>query len=244
VTARNAGDGVIVRETRAGATVALPVALALLLSLTSLAGGDEAGPLSVNLDGDPTLERVVGQQLCESSDGSLGLPQPSCPEDQFLRRRVVIEDTCDGKPYTRDISSVQDTVDRLRVINADGATRRPEIFFDMRSGATGRGGDVRLVRYDPTDGSCWQPHRLFRYPTRATLGRIPRGAEGRIGFSPFLGNFSKRFGGREIRMIETYVDRDDAFCCPSFRRVTYFRFRFGTDRYVRYRTRVSRIKKR
>jgi hypothetical protein len=157
----------------------------------------------------------------------------------------VIEDTCNGKPYTRDISSVQDTVDRLRVIDADGATQRPEIFFDTRSGATGRGGDARVVRYDPDDsGSCWKPHRLFRYPTRATLGRIPRGAEGRVGFSPFLGNFRNRYGGREVRMIETYVDRDDAFCCPSFRRVSYFRYRSGPDRYVRYRTRVNRIKKR
>jgi hypothetical protein len=45
-------------------------------------------------------------------------------------------------------------------------------------------------------------------------------------------------------MIETYVDRDDAFCCPSFRRVSYFRYRGGRDRYVRYATRVTRIKSR
>jgi hypothetical protein len=219
-------------------------AVPLALALASLAIGDEASPVSANLDADPELERVVPQQLCESSDGKRRLAQPPCADDEYPRRRVVIEDMCDGLPYTRDISSVQDTVDRVRVINADGATQRPEIFLDSRSGATGRGGDVRVVRYDPVEGSCREPHRLFRYPTRATLGPIPRGAAGRDSFSPFLGNFSKRYNGREIRMIETYVDRDDAFCCPSFRRVTYFRFRPGPDRYVRYRTRVNRIKSR
>jgi hypothetical protein len=45
-------------------------------------------------------------------------------------------------------------------------------------------------------------------------------------------------------MVETYVDRDDAFCCPSFRRVTQFRYSRARDEYVRYSTRVSRIKKR
>jgi hypothetical protein len=199
-------------------------------------------PLDVNLDSDPEPERVVPQEVCEAADGTLHPPQPACTGDQFSRRRVVIEDTCDGKPYLRPISTVQDGVDRLRVINADGATQRPEIFFDMRSGATGRGGDVRVVRYDPGDGSCWKPHRLFRYPARATLGPVPRGAAGRVGFSPSLGDFNRRYGGREIRLIETYVDRDDAFCCPSFRRVTYFRYRTGPDRYVRYRTGVKRIK--
>lgn len=223
---------------------ALPLALTLCLLLSSLAGGDEASPLSASIDSDPELERVVPRQVCESAGGNRRVPPPACTGEEFPRRGIVIEDTCNGRPYERDISSVQDTVDRLRVVNTDGATQRPEIFFDMRSGATGRGGDVRIVRYDPVEGSCWSPHRLFRYPSNVTLGRIPRGAVGRDSFSPFLGNFSRRYGGREIRMVETYVDRDDAFCCPSFRRVTYFRYKPGPDFYVRYRTRVSRIKKR
>jgi hypothetical protein len=61
---------------------------------------------------------------------------------------------------------------------------------------------------------------------------------------PVLGQFSKRYRGREIRLTETYVDRDDAFCCPSFRRVTYFRYSGARKRYVRYRTAVRRIKRR
>jgi hypothetical protein len=224
--------------------LAAVLAVGLFVALGSLARGDEAAPVTANIDYDPELERVVPQQFCETADGKRRVSPPACTDEEFPRRRIVIEDTCNGMPYTRDISSLQDTVDRLRVTNVDGATQRPEIFFDSRSGATGRGGDIRVVRYDPVAGGCWKPHRLFRYPTQATLGPIPRGAAGRDSFSAFVGNFSKRFDGREIRVIETYVDRDDAFCCPSFRRVTYFRYRSGPDRYARYQTRVKRIKKR
>ena len=224
--------------------LAAALALLLLATLGSLARADEAGPVSANLDSDPDLEHVVPVQICESFDGKRRVPPPACGDKEFPRHRIVIEDTCNGMPYTRDVSSVQDTIYRLRVVNADGATQRPEIFFDARSGATGRGGDIRVVRYDPVADACWKPHRLFRYPARDTLGRIPRGAAGHDSFSAFLGNFSKRFNGREIRMIETYVDRDDAFCCPSFRRITYFRYRSGRNKYVRYATRVTRIKTR
>jgi hypothetical protein len=234
-----------VRNRASGSAIlALPLALMLLGLLTSLASGDGAAPLSVNLDSDAELERVVPLEICESIDGKRRIPPSVCADNEFPRHKVVIEDICDGMPYARDISSVQDVVDRLRAVNADGATQRPEVFFDSRSGATGRGGDIRVVRYDPVENSCWKPHRLFRYPTRATLGPIPRGAAGRDSFSAQLGNFSRRFNGREIRMIETYVDRDDAFCCPSFRRVTHYRYRSGTDRYARYSTRVERIKSR
>jgi hypothetical protein len=225
--------------------LAAGLTLALFVALASLALGDVATPVSANIDHDRQLERIFGQEICDSAGGKRRLPPPPCTDAEFHRRRVVIQDTCDGKPYTRDISTLQDTIDRLRVTNIDGATQRPEIFFDARSGATGRGGDVRVVRYDPpVQGTCWKPHQLFHYPTRTTLGPIPRGAAGRDSFSPFVGNFSRRYNGREIRMVETYVDRDDAFCCPSFRRVTYFRYRGGRDRYVRYATRVKRIKSR
>jgi len=228
-----------------GGRLTAALALLLLAAFGSLArAADEPGPVSANLDSDPDLERVVPVQICESFDGKRHVQPPACGDQEFPRRRIVIEDTCNGTPYARDISSVQDTIYRLRVINADGATQRPEIFFDARSGATGRGGEIRVMRYDPVAGSCWKPHTLFRYPARATLGPIPRGAAGRDSFSPFLGNFSKRYNGRELRMIETYVDRDDAFCCPSFRRVSYFRYRSGRDKYVRYETRVTRIKTR
>jgi hypothetical protein len=57
-----------------------------------------------------------------------------------------------------------------------------------------------------------------------------------------LREYTRRYKGKEVRLVETYLDRDDAFCCPSFKRVTYFRFSPRPDRFVRYGTRVSRIR--
>lgn len=230
---------------RTGSVIAALTVIVALGGLISTAVGGGARPVSANLDSGPARERIVPQQVCRTSTGDIHLPQPACSADEFPQRRVVIEDICDGNPHTSVISSVQDTVDRLRVVNADGVTPRPEVFFDARSGATGRAGDIRVVRYDPVQGSpCWKPRRLFRYPTRATLGPVPRGASGHDSFGARLGNFNKRYKGREIRMSETYVDPDDAFCCPSFRRVTFFRYKAAVNRYVRYQTDVKRIKSR
>lgn len=220
--------------------------LALVLALAGVAVAiGAAKTLIANLDSDSAPERVVVQELCQATDGTIHLPQPACSEDQISRRQIEIEDTCAGAPYRRTISNLQDGVDRLRVTEADGQTRRPEIFFDMRSGATGRAGDVRVVRYDDRPGeTCPAPHRLFRYPSRATLGAIPRGASSRDSFSPVLGNYSKRHPGKEIRVTETYVDKNDAFCCPSFERVSYFAFSRKANRYVRFTTSVRRLNRR
>jgi hypothetical protein len=219
----------------------------LLVALAALAPAALADgvnrPRSANLDSDSYVERVIPQEVCESTDGALRLPQPRCADDQLSRRRIVIEDICAADVYRRTISTVQDFVDRLRIVEADGRTARPEIFFDIRSGATGRGGESRVVRYDdPRPGAtCPHPRVLFRYPTRATLGRLPRGATARSGYATFVRDYSRRFRGKEVRLDELYVDRNDAFCCPSFRRVTYLRYARKRDRYVRFRTRVSRL---
>jgi hypothetical protein len=230
---------------RTGSVISALAVLGTFGALISPAVGREAKPLSANLDAGPAREDIVPQKVCRTSAGDIHLPQPTCSADEFPQRRVVIEDVCEGNPRTSVISSVQDTVDQLKVVNADATTQRPEVFLEARSGATGRGGDIRVVRYDPVKGSpCSAPRRLFRYPTRATLGPIPRGAAGRDSFGASVGNFSKRYKGREIRMNETYVDSDDPFCCPSFRRITFFRFKASQDRFVRYQTRVKRIKKK
>ncbi len=230
---------------RRPSNVAFGVAGLLIVALLPAAYGAKKS-ISANLDSDPALEHIIVRQLCEAPDGALTVAPPACGEDQFPRRRIEVEDSCDGKSYTFAISSVQDFVDRLRITDADGTTRRPEIFFDIRSGASGRGGEARIVRIlDERAGQACPPGEiiLFRYPRKSTLGRIPRGAIGRDSWSPVLRDFTRRYRGKEIRLSETYVDRNDAFCCPSFERVSYFRFSRARDRYVRYRSRVSRIKK-
>jgi hypothetical protein len=195
----------------------------------------------LNLDSDPALEQVIPQEVCTVLTARTRAS--SCGPDQYPQRRILIADSCNNAPYAVVASSVQDTVDRLEVRNFDSLTDRPEIFFDMRSGASGRVGDTRLLRWnDAAPGGCPRVRTLFRYAGR-TRGKIPRGARYRDNYSARLRDVSKRFAGREIRLTEWYVDRDDAFCCPSFRRTTYFGYNAGRDKYVRYRTGVKRIKK-
>ena len=196
----------------------------------------------VNLDGDPDLEHVIPQEACTTlADRAV---VAACTPDQFAQRRIVIEDTCNGAPYSKVISSEQDDVYKLQVRQFDGLTPRPEVFFDLRSGATGGVGELRIVRWDDgLPGSCPRAKDLFVYPSKKTRGRVPRGAKYRDGFTERVRNFTKRYAGLEIRVSEYYVDRDDANCCPSFRRFTWFGYSGGKDRYERYRTRVKRIKK-
>lgn len=157
----------------------------------------------------------------------------------------MVEDTCNGAPYTRVISSEHEAVIALVVSNFEDLTPRPEIFFDLRSGAGGRVGEIRVVSWEdgPTATACPAPRNLFRYPSKRTLGRVPRRARSHDTFDATLRDVTKRYGGKELRLRETYVDRNDALCCPSFERITWFGYSAGRDLYVRFRTHVKRIRK-
>ena len=97
----------------------------------------------VNLDKDPVgrrelaaltdLEQVIPQETCLTFAG--GASSSACTPDQFEQRRIVVEDTCNGAPYAKAISSAQEAVIKLEVSNFTDITDRPEIFFDLRSGA-------------------------------------------------------------------------------------------------------------
>ena len=207
--------------------------------MTTALGADRVK--RANLDSDPELERVVAEEVCLREGAPRG-PAP-CAKDEFPARRMVLEDTCQGMPTRHVLSRVQDTVERFRIAEIDGLRRRPEIFFLMRSGASGRVAYARLYRYVRRRGqTCPEPSRLFAFPSRGTLGPIPRGAEGRAGSDVRVGDYSRRFRGKEPEVIETYVDRNDAFCCPSFRRTSYFRFSRRRGTYVRFATTVRRIR--
>lgn len=220
-------------------TAALALALAFGAWVATALGADQVK--RANLDSDPELERVVAEEVC-LSEGALRGRAP-CANDEFPARRMVLEDTCQGMPARYLLSRVQDTVERFQLAEIDGRRGRPEVFFLMRSGASGRVAYARLYRYLRRRGApCPAPSRLFAFPSRGTLGPIPRGAEGRAGSDVRVREYSRRFGGKELQVIETYVDRDDAFCCPSFRRTSYFRFSRRRGAYVRFATTVRRIR--
>jgi hypothetical protein len=182
-----------------------------------------------NLDGDPDLEQVIPQEV----------------PGTYPQRQIVISDTCNGVPYSRVVSSKQDAVVALAVSNFEDITPRPEIFFDLRSGAGARVGEIRIVSWEdaPAPGACPAPRNLFRYPSKQTRGRLPSKAVARSSFAAALRNVSKRHAGKELRLYEYYVDRDDPLCCASFKRTTDFGYNAGRDLYVKFRTRVKRIRK-
>jgi hypothetical protein len=203
-------------------------ALAVVVLLAAPASAEVTQPRVANLDGDPELEQVVPQQV-----------------GQYGQRQIVISDTCNGAPYSRTVSSQQDAVVSLVVSNFEDITPRAEIFFDMRSGAGARFGEIRIVSWvdGKTPESCPEPRALFRYPSKRTLGRLPHGAVARSSFAAALRNTSKRYAGKELRLYEYYVDRNDPLCCATFKRTTDFGYSAGRDLYVKFRTRVKRIRK-
>jgi hypothetical protein len=215
-----------------------------LLIVPAVAGGRVfTDPVTANLDDDPVLEQVIPQGVCLPPGAAV---VPPCAPDQFTQRQVVIADSCAGAPYTRVVSPQHEAVIKLTISNFQDITPRPEIFFDLRSGAGGRAGEIRVVSWKEgeTAGSCQEPRALFRYPSKYTRGRVPRKAKSQATFDATLRNLSKRYAGKEIRLRETYVDRNDALCCPSFERITLFGYNAGMDLYVKFRSTVKRIRKK
>ncbi len=201
----------------------------MLALLAVPAFGEVTQTRVANLDGDPDLEQVIPQEV------------PGI----YPQRRIVISDTCSGAPYARVVSSEQDAAVVLEVSNFEDITPRPEIFFDLRSGAGARVGEIGIVSWEdgPTPGACPAPRSLFRYPSRRTRGRLPKKAVARSSFAAVLRDVSKRHAGKELRLYEYYVDRDDPLCCASFRRTTDFGYNAARDLYVKFRTRVKRIRR-
>jgi hypothetical protein len=224
-------------------SLTLAAAALSLFAIPPLAGGAVITvPRTTNLDDDPLLEQVIPQEVCLPPGAAV---VPPCAPDQFTQRQVVIADSCNGTPYTRVVSAQHEAVIKLVVSNFQDITPRPEIFFDLRSGAGGRAGEIRIVSWQegPTVG-CQEPRTLFRYPSKYTRGRVPRKARSLDTFDATLRDVSKSHAGKELRLRETYVDRNDALCCPSFERITLFGYNAGMDLYVKFRTTVKRIRKK
>ena len=179
-----------------------------------------------DLDGDPGVESARTAPVIVSGE-------------QWTEVRV--SDACpDGTTTDRRISGVEESLGHLRLVEADTVAGR-EVFVDLRSGASGRAGEFRLVAWRPAV-PCPAPRTLFSYATERS-SRPPRGAlRGASNFRALVRNVERRFPGREVVLDEFFVGRGGAGCCPSFRKRRYFRFDRRSDRYKRYRTRVTRLR--
>jgi hypothetical protein len=88
-----------------------------------------------------------------------------------------------------------------------------------------------VVAWRRSDGiRCRRARYLFRY-VRST--RRPAGTEERVAFRIGFRDYSGRYRGREVKLVEM-------FCCPSVVKTTFWRYSRRADRYVVYRTRLAR----
>lgn len=181
-----------------------------------------------NLDGDAGSERILVRPH-----------RPTDAQDDFERTQVRVRDTCPAGPIDRRIAPVHDNLERLRLRRVD---RRPgaEIFLVLRDGARGVLGEARLVSWRPSAAACRREKALFVYDSDRHTA-TPRGGNGDISY------FNARFTEREARFRGPEILVDERFLAPgdppfggSIRKLTFWRYHGGRDRYVRYDARVIR----
>lgn len=164
---------------------------------------DRMSPTRVNLDRDPAKEEVVAADLHD------------CAHTHF-EAYVHIRDRCHGAWRTFDLDSEGEVLRQFRIVNADGRTRRPEVFFvTVRRGPVARG-IAEVVRLDGRPPACARARALFRYvPTNP----------GVQSFDVQLKDVTRKFPGLEVVLTE---GREVA------QTITRYRYDRARDRYVAY----------
>jgi hypothetical protein len=161
-----------------------------------------------NLDGDAAKEIVVAadnQNCAHTSHYSF----------------VTVRDRCAGKWRSLQLVSEPTSLRGFGVVDADGWTRRREVFF-----ATGK--TAKVVRLVERRGRCPSLVALYTYKPSP----IPDGYDW-SGFSAELGDLTSEFRGLELRVTEFYAAGEPG---PGVQRVTLFRYDSGRQRYVQYQT--------
>lgn len=179
--------------------------LAALAAVPAALASHPDGPYETrraNLDHDRTVEKAVGWQ---SSD--IGHTR--------VEWWVEIENECRGRARKHRASGKRRTLDVLRTPEADGATKRREVFYVLRdSVGQGETSIVRLTR----SRSCPAPRYLFRYVTRFDV----------IRFEARLRDFDRGKRGLELQLLEGVRGE------PVTTR--YYAYDPRAERYLLYRT--------
>jgi hypothetical protein len=207
------------------------------------AAGDDRDPLDAprvaDLDGDGATETArIHETSCFDHDGA---HKPPCAEDVLRTFFVEVTDSCAHGAVTLRLSREMEFMSIGEVIDADGDGQARELAFEARAGATARGVQSKVVRFRAdADGCIAVQKTLFSYPRADTIGKRPKGTFFRTGYLG-IANFDRSRPGLELRTEETYSRATDAGCCPSWQRVTYWRFVAATSRYRPYRTKLARV---
>ena len=200
-------------------------------------------PLLADLDADGSTETVRARETaCFDAEGES--PPPCSRADSVFRTFVVeVADTCAGGARTLTLSREMEYVSLARIIDADRDGRARELAFEVRAGASARGVQAKIVAFRPGADGCVAVRRtLFSYPRADSVGRRPQGSSFATG-SLQIRDFTKRYGGLELRTIESYARGTDPGCCPTWERTSYWRFDKAKDRYRTYRTKLVRLRR-
>jgi hypothetical protein len=157
----------------------------------------------VNLDGDKAKEEVTA------------LDHHNCAHTEWAAY-VHVRDRCRGVWRTYDLESDGDVLQDFRIANADGRTRRPEVFFVTRRLGPVALGIAEIVRLDDRRSGCARVRALFRYSPNDPAVQS---------FAVELKNAAPQFPGLEVVVTEA---REVA------QRVTRYRYDRMRDRYVVY----------
>ncbi len=225
----------------------LIVAAAACLCASALAANRPSQPLDTpllaDLDADGANETVRARETaCFNAEGT---SDPPCSRSDDVFRTLVVEvaDSCASGEAALTLSREMEFVSVGRVIDADGDGQRRELAFEVRAGASARGVQAKIVSFRAAEGSCVAVRKtLFSYPRKDSVGRHPRGSHFATG-SLQIKDFTTRFGGLELRTIETYARGNDPGCCPTWERTSHWRFDRATERYRTYRTKLVRLRR-
>src|SRR5689334_1431794 len=205
--------------------------LALALLAAPASGLFRSKTVSGNLDSDANIEKVVAEKV----------PDPTDPTDDTLAQTAVdVIDQCGPTEFHVRIAGPQEALVELKLVSADTHAGK-DILADLRSGAAGRVGEVDLVSWRPVSGGtpCAQPHYLFKYRS-AHPTHPPPHTVAMTDFVVDVKDFTRRFGGNELQLSEGWATRTDALCCPTYEKLSFYRYVKARDRYVRYHTELRR----
>jgi hypothetical protein len=209
------------------------------LSLTALLAIGLAAPAfgfsgTVNkrgdLDGDSYRELVYTAQV--------DLPDVDTEFDPTV---INVNDRCESGDFVDErISGRQDNVVTLKLRKIDTRKGR-EVFFDMRSGASARQGEARVVAWRKHSGAtCRRARDLFKYRSTHPT-HPPRGTNGEVSsFDVKVRERARRFRGKEVVLSEVFTRPGDPLCCGTVRKLSYWRYSRARDKYIRYKTKIKR----
>jgi hypothetical protein len=174
----------------------------------------------VNLDADAVKEKVVAVALTSA-------------DHTQQTAYVHLQDRCRGSWRTFDLSGTQRTLGAFAIVNADGVTKRPEIFFSLGAADTSSpGGIAEVVRLDDRRGACASPRTLFVYRPGQTVPPPPKLL---VSWDVRLADVSPEFAGKEVTLSETFKAPPSEVCCLDIStRVRQYRYDRGRRQYVVY----------